>query len=249
MTREFVQQWKQRYPNDAIAYRDVGRNLIPHVDEAWITAAFSLPEQYTPQLQKAIRLSDQLVDEFLAADIYVIGVPMYNFSVPSEFKAYIDQIVRIGRTVDVEPSDTGNVYRPLVLGKKMFIIEARGDSGFQPGGRYETMNYHDPYLVTVFGFLGITDITFVHVENDELGGLERIQRLGNLMNWQGEIVTIPKDQLPSHLQMNLQWQYRLAIDTTRFRDELGYVEPIPEAEALQRTIAWEQANMTTTSPE
>jgi nucleoside-diphosphate-sugar epimerase len=69
------------------------------------------------------------------------------------------------------------------------------------------------------------------------------------MNWQGEIVTIPKDQLPSHLQMNLQWQYRLAIDTTRFRDELGYVEPIPEAEALQRTIAWEQANMTTTSPE
>ncbi|KAM3094382.1 NAD-dependent epimerase/dehydratase family protein [Phormidesmis sp. 146-12] len=79
--------------------------------------------------------------------------------------------------------------------------------------------------------------------------LERIQRLGNLVNWHSEIVTLPKDQLPAHLQMNLQWQYHLAIDTTRFREELGYVEPIPEKEALQQTIAWEQDNLTTTSPE
>jgi FMN-dependent NADH-azoreductase len=179
MTREFVQQWQQHHPNDAIAYRDVGRNPIPHVDETWIAAAFSSPEQYTPQLREAICLSDQLVNEFLAADIYVIGVPMYNFSVPSGFKAYIDQIVRIGRTVDIESSDAGNVYKPLVLGKKMFIIEARGDSGFQPGGRYETMNHHDPYLLTVFGFMGITDITFVHVENDELGGQKLAESIAN----------------------------------------------------------------------
>jgi FMN-dependent NADH-azoreductase len=169
MTKEFVEQWKQTHPNDTITYRDVGRNPIPHVDEAWIAAAFSPPEQHTSQLQAAIHLSDQLVDEFLAADIYVLGVPMYNFSVPSGFKAYIDQIVRIGRTVDFEP-DTANAYRPLVLGKKMFIIEARGDAGFQPGGRYEKMNYHDPYLITVFGFIGITDISFIYVENDEYGG-------------------------------------------------------------------------------
>lgn len=79
--------------------------------------------------------------------------------------------------------------------------------------------------------------------------LERIQRLGNLVNWHGEIVTLPKDQLPSHLQMNLQWQYHLAMDTTRFREELGYVELIPEAEALRQTIAWEQENMTAANPE
>ncbi|MBE9016559.1 FMN-dependent NADH-azoreductase [Chroococcidiopsidales cyanobacterium LEGE 13417] len=170
MTREFVEQWKQVHPTDTITYRDIGRNPIPHVDESWIAAAFSPPEQHTPELREAIRLSDRLLDEFLAADIYVIGVPIYNWSVPSGFKAYIDQIVRVGRTFDFEPNDAGNVYKPLVLGKKMFIIEARGDSGFQPGGRYEKMNYHDPYLVTVFGFMGITDITFIHVENDEYGG-------------------------------------------------------------------------------
>lgn len=170
LSREFVEQWKQNHPDDIVTYRDVGRNPVPHVDEPWIAAAFTPPEQRTPELWEAIRISDRLVDEFLAADIYVIGVPMYNFSVPSTFKAYIDQIVRVGRTVAFEPGNSANAYKPLAQGKKMYIIEARGDSGFQPGGRYEKMNHHDPYLVTVFGFIGITDITFVHVENDEYGG-------------------------------------------------------------------------------
>lgn len=179
MTHEFVEQWKQQHPSDTVTYRDVGRNPIPHVDEPWIAAAFSPPEQHTPHLQEAIRLSDQLVDEFLAADIYVIGVPMYNFSVPSGFKAYIDQIVRIGRTVAYEPNEVADVYKPLVLGKKMFIVEARGDSGFEPGGRYEKMNYHDPYLSTVFGFMGITDITFIHVEKEVYGGQKLAESIAN----------------------------------------------------------------------
>lgn len=170
MTREFVEQWKQAHPGDTVTYRDIGRNPVPYVDESWIAAAYTPPEQRTPELWESIRISDQLVDEFLAADIYVIGVPMYNFTVPGTFKSYIDQIVRIGRTVAFEPNDSANVFKPLVLGKKMFVIEARGDSGFQPGGPYEKMNHHDPYLITVFGFLGITDITFIHVEDDEYGG-------------------------------------------------------------------------------
>lgn len=166
MTREFVEQWQQVHPKDTVTYRDLGRAPVPYVDEPWIAAAFTSPEERTPEMWDAIRLSDQLVDEFLAADIYVIGVPMYNFSVPGVFKSYIDQIVRVGRTVVYGTDDSANDSTPLVLGKKMFIIEARGASDFQPGGQYETMNHHDPYLVTVFGFIGITDITFIHVGND-----------------------------------------------------------------------------------
>jgi FMN-dependent NADH-azoreductase len=179
MTKEFIEQWKQTHPNDTVTYRDLGHNPVPYVDEPWIAAAFSPPEKHTPELREAIRLSDQLVDEFLAADIYVIGVPMYNFSVPGVFKSYIDQIVRVGRTVAFEPNNSANVFKPLVLGKKMFIIESRGDSGFHPGGRYENMNHHDPYLVTVFGFMGITDITFIHVENDEYGGTKLAESIAN----------------------------------------------------------------------
>ncbi|MCX7594467.1 MAG: NAD(P)H-dependent oxidoreductase, partial [Fischerella sp.] len=94
MTKEFVDAWKQSHPADVIIYRDVGRNPVAHIDEAWIAAAYTPLEQRTPQLQEAIRISDLLIDEFLAADLYVIGIPMYNFTIPSTFKAYIDQIVR-----------------------------------------------------------------------------------------------------------------------------------------------------------
>lgn len=171
MTREFIEQWKHLYPNDTVTYRDVGRNPIPHVDETWIAAAFTPPEQRTPELWNAIRLSDELVDELFATDIYILGVPMYNFSVPSTLKAYIDQIVRSGRTFEFVPEDSENPYKPLVLGKKMFVITARGASGYEDGGRYAHLNHLDPYLEAVFGFIGITDITFVHVDNDEVGGI------------------------------------------------------------------------------
>jgi FMN-dependent NADH-azoreductase len=117
------------------------------------------------------------VDEFLSADLYVIGIPMYNFTVPSTFKAYIDQIVRPGRTFAFDAEDAANRYKPLVFGKKMVMITARGDSGFGLGERNEKMNYQDPYLRLIFGFMGITDITFISVENDEFGGTSLAQSI------------------------------------------------------------------------
>ncbi|MBE9157240.1 FMN-dependent NADH-azoreductase [Nodosilinea sp. LEGE 06152] len=167
MTREFVEAWQQNHPHDTVTYRDVGRQPVPHVDEPWIAAAYTPDNQRTPELWEAIRVSDQLIDELIAADILVVGVPMYNFSVPSTFKAYIDQIVRVDRTFAIDPEDAEDPYKPLLRGKKMFVITARGSSGFGPGDRYGHMNHQDPYLRVAFGFIGITDITFVHVENDE----------------------------------------------------------------------------------
>jgi FMN-dependent NADH-azoreductase len=169
LAKEFVETWNQVHLDSTVTYRDVGHYPVPHVDEPWIAAAYTPPEQRTPELWDAIRISDQVVDEFLAADVYVLGVPMYNFSIPSTLKAYIDQLVRIGRTFDFAPEDPDDPYKPLVLDKKMFVITARGTSGYGVGGRYETMNYQDPYLAAVFGFIGITDITFIPVENDEQG--------------------------------------------------------------------------------
>jgi FMN-dependent NADH-azoreductase len=170
LTREFVEAWKQSHPTGSVSYRDLSHCPPPHVDEAWIAAAFTPPEKRTPQMWEAIETSDRLVDEFLAADVYVVGIPMYNFSVPSTFKAYIDQIVRVGRTWLFEPEDPGMPYKPLVHNKKMFVITARGDGGYDSGGRNEKWNHQDPYLKTVFAFMGITDLSFIHVENDEFGG-------------------------------------------------------------------------------
>lgn len=188
MTREFVAARMQLYPTDLVTYRDIGRNPVPHVDESWIAAAYTPPEQRTSQLQAAIRFSDQLIDEFLAVDLYIIGIPMYNFSIPSTFKAYIDQIVRPGRTFVVNPEDAANPYKPLLLGKKMFIITARGASGYASGGCNEKLNHQDQYLRTIFEFIGITDITFVPVENDELGGTSLAQSIATARTQVAQLV-------------------------------------------------------------
>lgn len=171
MTREFVEAWKANHPNDTVIYRDIGRNPIPHVDEPWIAAAFTPEESRTPELWNALRISDELVDEFLAADIYVFGIPMYNWTVTSGFKAYIDQIVRINRTWGYIPDENPEFpYKPLVHGKKMYAILSRGDGGFAQGERNYQRDFQIPYIREAFGMLGVTDITFVTVENDEYGG-------------------------------------------------------------------------------
>lgn len=171
LSKEFVSGWRAAHPEDAIAYRDIGHHTIPHVNEAWIAAAFSPPETHTPELTEALRISDELIDEFLAADRYVFGVPMYNFNIPSTFKAYIDQIVRANRTFAVDAQG----LRGLVEGKKAVIITARG-SDFSATSPFAAYDFQEPYLRAIFGFIGITDIQFINA-NSLNGGDTRTQSL------------------------------------------------------------------------
>ncbi|GAX41712.1 NAD(P)H dehydrogenase (quinone) [Tolypothrix sp. NIES-4075] len=164
-SHEFITSWKTAHPDDTVTYRDLGHNPVPHVDESWIAAAFSPPQTRTPELNQAIKISDELVDEFLAADRYVFGVPMYNFNIPSTLKAYIDQIVRIGRTFLVSQE---GAFQGLVSNKKMLIVTARGGS-FTQGSPTAAYDFQEPYLKTIFGFIGITDISLIHVENLSAG--------------------------------------------------------------------------------
>jgi FMN-dependent NADH-azoreductase len=160
LSYEFVTAWKTAHPEDTLTYRDLGHNPVPHVDEPWIAASFSPPEARTPELNEAIKLSDDLVDEFIAADRYVFGVPMYNFSVPSTLKAYIDQIVRVNRTFAVNEQG----YQGLVKGKKMLIVTASGGS-YRQGTPAAGYDFQEPFLRAIFGLVGITDITFMHADN------------------------------------------------------------------------------------
>jgi len=159
LSGEFVAAWKKVHPDDSVTYRDVGRQPVPHVTEAWIAAAYSAPETWSGELRDAIRVSEQLVDEFLAADRYVFGVPMHNFSIPSTLKAYLDQIVRIDRTWSLGPEG----YKGLVQGRKMMVITARGGA-YRPGTPTAPYDLQEPYLRLVLGFMGIVDVTFIHAE-------------------------------------------------------------------------------------
>lgn len=168
LTREFISAWKQIHPGDTVTYRDIGSYPVPPIDESWIAASFSLPDQITPELATALNISDELIDELLATELYVFGIPMYNYSIPANFKAYIDQIVRVRRTFVVSP----NGYEGLLKGKKILVITTRGGS-YSAG----PLDFQEPYLRAVFELIGITDMTFIHAENLSGGAEIRQQSL------------------------------------------------------------------------
>ncbi|MFD8104181.1 FMN-dependent NADH-azoreductase [Nocardia fluminea] len=171
---EFVARWSASRPDDTVISRDLGHEPPPHLTEEWIAAAFTTPGERTPQMREALAYSDELVDELFAADVLVLAVPMYNFGVPAMLKAYIDQIVRVGRTFSFDP-EAAAPYTPLMSGKRAFVIVGTGDAGYEMGGPLASMNHVEPYLRTALGFIGIDDVEFVYTGNDEFGG-ERLQR-------------------------------------------------------------------------
>ncbi len=169
LTTLFLENWKSKYPDDSFIYREVGRGCIPHISEDWIAAAFKNKVDRTDKDKKALELSDELIKELKDANIYVLGVPMYNWSIPSSLKAYIDQIMRINETWRFKSGKPDGHYLGLLQRKKMYILSSRGDSGYDEGEENEHMNYQTTYLKTVFAIMGINEIEIISLNNEEYG--------------------------------------------------------------------------------
>ncbi|MBU8897796.1 NAD(P)H-dependent oxidoreductase [Corallococcus sp. M34] len=176
LSSRFVAGWRAARPGDTVVYRDVGQAPPSPVTGRWIHSAFTPPAKREPWMTDVLAESDALVDELLDADLIVAGVPMYNFNVPAQFKAYIDNIVRVGRTFGFDRSRAGDPYWPLLTEarKKLVILSSRGDFGYGRGERIEAMNHVEPSIRTAFGYMGITDVDSVAIEYDEFGG-ERLK--------------------------------------------------------------------------
>ncbi|MCU1305307.1 MAG: acyl carrier protein phosphodiesterase [Acidobacteriaceae bacterium] len=166
LTREFVKTWKAAHPKGAVIHRDLAANVLKPVDSAWIFSSFTPEASRTPEQKAALALSDELIAELEAADESVFGVAMHNFSIPSVLKLWIDQIVRIGRTTAYGE----NGPKGLLNGKKATILIASGGV-YEAGTAAEAFNFVDPYLKTILGFIGITDVKFVTA-----GGAAQIMR-------------------------------------------------------------------------
>ncbi|EJM80049.1 FMN-dependent NADH-azoreductase [Pseudomonas sp. GM60] len=164
----FLGAWQARHPQAQLTRREVGRALIPPVNEAFVAAAFyPEPEARPLTMQADLAFSDELVAELLGHDLLLISTPMHNFSVPSGLKAWIDQIVRLGLTFNHTLDNGVAQYEPLVHGKKALIVTSRGGFGFGPGGELEALNHADTLLRTALGFIGITDVIVVAAEGEE----------------------------------------------------------------------------------
>ena len=169
LTDRFVRQWLAAQPDSEVLYRDVGQQPPAPVSAEWIHAAFTPAAQREPWMHEVLHQSDELVDELMRADVIVAGVPMYNFGPPAQFKAYIDNIVRVGRTFGFDRSRAGDPYWPLLAdsGKRLIILSSRGDYGYDAGGRVSERNHVEPAVRSAFGYIGITDSHSIAVEYDE----------------------------------------------------------------------------------
>ena len=164
LVQAFVCRWQEEFPGGRVIFRDLGVSPPPHLDERTLLA-FSRP---APELsdadRAALQYSDELVSELLAADHLVIGSPMYNFTVTSGLKAWIDLVGRAGKTFDFTPTGP----RGLLTGRRVFILTARG--GFYTDGSPDSgMDHQESFLRSYFGFLGINDVSFVHAEGQGVG--------------------------------------------------------------------------------
>ena len=156
LTDAFVAQWKSSHPDGIVIDRDLNATPIPPITAEWVGAAYTPEPARTPQQKELLSLSDSLLAELEQADEYVFGVPMHNFGVPSVLKLWIDQIARVGRTF----SYADGTPKGLITGKKATFIIATGGI-YDAQTQMASFNFVEPYLRSVFGFLGVTDATFL----------------------------------------------------------------------------------------
>jgi FMN-dependent NADH-azoreductase len=156
LTREYVKTWQNSHPDGRVIYRDLAANPPKPVNQGWVHAAFTPDANRTPEQKAALAQSEELIAELEQADEYVIGVAMHNFSIPSVLKLWIDQIARRGKTFAY--SETGP--QGMLHGKKATILAASGGV-YAAGTPAGTMNFVDPYLKAVLGFLGVKDVKVV----------------------------------------------------------------------------------------
>jgi FMN-dependent NADH-azoreductase len=169
---EFLAAWRAAHPDGRVIVRDIGREPPPFLTEAWVEGAFTPAGQHSPAAREAIAVSDVYVDELLAADQLVITTPIYNLSVPAALKAWIDQIVRFGRTF----TKGANGFEGLAQRKRALVIVASG-SDFRPGRPGGAYNHLEPYLRAVLGFIGLTDVRFIYAHSLNADGAAREQVL------------------------------------------------------------------------
>ena len=155
LAERFVARWRASNPGGKVIVRDLAKEPIPHLDAARFGAFLVKPEERTPAQQAVVDYSDALIGELKRADVVVLGLPMYNFGVPSTLKAYFDHVARVGETFKY--TEKGPVG--LLTGKKVYVFAARG--GMYAGTPNDTQT---PFIRIFLSFLGMSDIEFVYAE-------------------------------------------------------------------------------------
>jgi FMN-dependent NADH-azoreductase len=161
LSAAFVRNWLGRHPDGAVVHHNTTLEKIPYLDEATVEAYFTQAAELTGEQKKILGCSDALVDELLAADVLVIGAPMWNLGIPASLKAWIDLIVREDRTFAFAAGGA----QPLVPhGKRVVVFSTRGGA-YPRGTPFHALDLQEPYLRTILGVIGLTQIDFIYAEH------------------------------------------------------------------------------------
>jgi FMN-dependent NADH-azoreductase len=158
LSKYFTNYLETKSSDARVSYRDLGSSEVPHISEQWIDADIKTVEERTESEAEILKLSDLFLNEVHSSDIIVIATPMYNWSIPSVLKAYIDQIMRFNETFSVNLEKGGQQYIGLLKEKRLILLLSRGSRGYGPGERNEYMDFQSTYLKMVFGIMGIQQI-------------------------------------------------------------------------------------------
>jgi FMN-dependent NADH-azoreductase len=165
----FVAAWKQNHPEGKVVSRDLAAEPVPHLDAERFLSFLAKPEERNDKQQAVVAFSDALIEEVRQADVIALGLPMYNFGIPSGLKAYFDHIARAG--VTFKYTETGPLG--LLTGKKVYVFAARG--GMYAGTAKDSQT---TYVRDFLGFIGITDVEFVYAEGLNMGEASKTSALG-----------------------------------------------------------------------
>jgi len=171
LTQKFVDTWKKANPTGEVIDRDLAATHLPFITDEWTFASHADPSTHTPEQRETLAISETLINELVAADIIVIGAPMYNLTISAPLKAWIDQVVRIGRTWFYGPNGPDGILK----GKKVIVLTSRGGA-YRPGTPTAQYDHQEPYLRHILAFIGLKDVTFIHAENQKPGELEAPSR-------------------------------------------------------------------------
>ena len=165
---QFVEAWKASHPEGTVTVRDLAASPVPHLDATRFDAFLANPAQRSAEQHAVVEYSDALIEELKRADTIVIGLPMYNFGIPSQLKAYFDHIARAGVTFRY----TAQGPEGLLTGKRAYVFATRG-------GRYvgTPLDSQSPYVRDFLAFLGIRELEFVYAEGLQLSPESKTESL------------------------------------------------------------------------
>jgi FMN-dependent NADH-azoreductase len=159
LTAVYAAGWLEQHPGGVVRHHDLPALNLPHLSATEMGAWFAQPDEHTDLHRLVLARSDQLIDDVLAADELVIGAPMWNFSIPSSLKAWIDHITKAGRTLAFGPDGPYGI----VPARRAVVITSRG-SEYRPGTPMASLDHQTPYLRLILGFLGIDEVRTVDVD-------------------------------------------------------------------------------------